>query len=95
MTKKKFILKAGNHQFVPGSHAAHNNENLDDDEAAWYLKTYPHIANLFEQIPTKEELTELKMQSDIDSLNESESVQSQPKSVKSTQLKNENLLTPN
>ena len=65
---KKFILKPGNHQFVPGSHAGHNNQNLTDDDAAWYLKAYPHIANLFEKIPTGEELAEMKLKRDMDSI---------------------------
>jgi hypothetical protein len=95
MTKKKFILKPGNHQFIPGSHPIHNNENLNDEEAEWYLKTYPHIANLFEQIPNNEELIELKMQNDIESLTQLESVKSQSKSVKSEKQTNEDLPTTN
>jgi hypothetical protein len=50
-TTKKYILKPGRHQFVPGSHAIHENENLNDAEAEWYLKRYPHIAALFDTIP--------------------------------------------
>lgn len=48
---RKYILKPGRHQFAPGSHAAHENENLSDEEAEWYLKQYPHIAALFEAVP--------------------------------------------
>jgi len=44
---KKYILKPGKHQFVPGSHAAHDNENLTDEEVEWYLEKYPHITGLF------------------------------------------------
>jgi hypothetical protein len=44
---KKHILKPGRHQFAPGSHAAHNNNNLSDAEAEWYLEKYPHIASMF------------------------------------------------
>jgi len=73
---KKFILKPGNHQFVPGSHATHNNLNLTDDDAAWYLKAYPHIANLFEKMPTDEELIEIKLKRDTASI-------TNPKSSKS------------
>lgn len=51
MTTKKYILKPGRHQFAPGSHAVHENENLSDEEAQWYLKQYPHIAALFDTIP--------------------------------------------
>ena len=51
MTIKKYTLKPGRHQFVPGSHAVHGNENLSDAEAEWYLQHYPHIAALFEKIP--------------------------------------------
>ena len=58
---KKFILKPGNHQFIPGSHPIHNNENLDDEEAEWYLKRFPHIANLFERIPDDEALREIRL----------------------------------
>jgi len=48
---KKYILKPGKHQFAPGSHAIHDNDNLTDDEAKWYLEKYPHIAALFEDSP--------------------------------------------
>nr|WP_294947844.1 hypothetical protein [uncultured Mucilaginibacter sp.] len=44
---KKYILKPGKHQFVPGSPAVHSNDNLSDEEAEWYLQRYPHIAGLF------------------------------------------------
>ena len=44
---KKYILKPGKHQFAPGSHAVHDNDNLSDEEAEWYLEKYPHIAGLF------------------------------------------------
>ncbi|TFF32171.1 hypothetical protein [Mucilaginibacter psychrotolerans] len=44
---KKYILKPGNHQFAPGSPAVHNNDNLTDEEAEWYLQKYPHITGLF------------------------------------------------
>lgn len=47
MNLKKYILKPGRHQFVPGEHARHNNDNLTDAEAKWYLERYPHIAKLF------------------------------------------------
>lgn len=53
MIKKKYILKPGNHQFAPGSAAVHDNASLTDKEAAWYLKRYPHIKSLFEQLPGK------------------------------------------
>jgi hypothetical protein len=45
--KKKYILKPGKHQFAPKSPAIHDNENLTDAEAEWYLEKYPHIASLF------------------------------------------------
>ncbi|TSD67600.1 hypothetical protein FFF34_009475 [Inquilinus sp. KBS0705] len=48
---KKYILKPGLHQFVPGSPAVHSNDNLTDEEAEWYLERYPHIAGLFEASP--------------------------------------------
>lgn len=48
---KKYKLKPGVHQFAPGSHAVHQNDNLSDDEAEWYLARYPHIAALFEENP--------------------------------------------
>lgn len=51
MTIKKYTLKPGRHQFAPGSHPVHENENLSDEEAEWYLKQYPHIAALFNKIP--------------------------------------------
>ena len=52
-TPKKYILKPGKHQFAPGSHATHHNDNLTDAEAQWYLERYPHIADLFETTPEK------------------------------------------
>lgn len=48
---KKYILKPGKHQFAPGSPAVHSNDSINDAEAKWYLEKYPHIANLFIQIP--------------------------------------------
>ena len=51
MNSKKYILKPGKHQFVPGEHARHDNDNLTDAEAAWYLERYPHIAKLFASLP--------------------------------------------
>jgi len=54
MNKKKYILKPGKHQFAPGSAAVHDNDTLTDKEAAWYLKRYPHIKNLFEQLPDRQ-----------------------------------------
>ena len=51
MTNKKYILKPGKHQFAPGSHPVHDNDNLTDAEAEWYLKAYPHIASLLEKSP--------------------------------------------
>ena len=60
MTNKKYILKPGRHQFAPGSHAAHNNESLSDEEAEWYLEKYPHIASLFEKNENVETLEDEK-----------------------------------
>jgi len=48
---KRYTLKPGRHQFAPGSHAAHTNNNLSDEEAQWYLEKYPHIASMFISIP--------------------------------------------
>lgn len=48
---KKYKLKPGNHQFAPGEHGWHNNDNLSDAEAAWYLQKYPHIRSLFSDRP--------------------------------------------
>jgi len=45
--KKKHILKPGRHQFTPGSHPVHTDENLTDEEAEWYMEKYPHIVALF------------------------------------------------
>lgn len=74
---KKYILKPGKHQFAPGSHATHHNDNLTDAEAQWYLERYPHIANLFEEIPAS---------TSVESP-ETESVKSSPISVKSPKTK--------
>jgi hypothetical protein len=51
MNKKKYILKPGRHQFAPKSPPIHENANLTDEEAQWYLEKYPHIKELF--IPEK------------------------------------------
>jgi len=50
---KKYILKPGKHQFAPGSHPVHDNDSLTDAEAEWYLAKYPHILNLFVQLPVE------------------------------------------
>ena len=75
---KKYILKPGKHQFAPGSHATHHNDNLTDVEAKWYLERYPHIAPLFETIPTSE--SESVESPEIQSVKSSKikSVKSQP-----------------
>lgn len=57
-TTKKYILKPGLHQFVPGSAAIHSNENLNDEEAEWYLQRYPHIEALFSSRPPQGGVTE-------------------------------------
>jgi hypothetical protein len=51
---KKYKLKPGRHQFAPRSPAIHTNDNLTDEDAEWYMQKYPHIASLFELIPTEE-----------------------------------------
>jgi hypothetical protein len=48
MNSKKYTLKPGIHQFAPGSHAVHEDHQLSDEEAEWYLDRYPHIAALFD-----------------------------------------------
>jgi len=50
---KKYVLKPGRHQFVPGAQALHDNENLSDENAKWYMDKYPHIASMFELMPTE------------------------------------------
>jgi hypothetical protein len=88
MTKKKYILKPGKHQFAPGSAATHHNDNICDAEAEWYIEKYPHIKDLFEINLAVKLIT-------IPSVNESveQSVQSQNKSVQSNS--NEDLSTTN
>jgi hypothetical protein len=89
---KKYILKPGKHQFAPGSHATHHNDNLTDADAQWYLERYPHIASLFEEIPLLKiesvESNKISVESP-----KTQSVKSQQKSVKSQQ--NEDLLATN
>lgn len=53
-SERKYVLKPGKHQFAPGSPAIHDNDNTSDKEAAWYLSKFPHIASLFETIPSKQ-----------------------------------------
>ncbi|MDB5158476.1 MAG: hypothetical protein JWR50_3183 [Mucilaginibacter sp.] len=49
--ERQYLLKPGAHQFAPGSHAAHTNENTTDVECAWYIKKYPHITGMFLRTP--------------------------------------------
>ncbi len=91
MTKKKYILKPGKHQFAPGSSATHHNDNISDAEAEWYIEKYPHIKDLFE-------ISSADKPTAVPSVNESiespeQSVQSQNKSVQSNY--NEDLSTTN
>ena len=58
---KKYILKPGKHQFAPSSPAIHDNNNLTDEEAKWYLETYPHIISLFDNIPGSTEMDDNKL----------------------------------
>jgi hypothetical protein len=51
MSNRKYILKPGTHQFVPGSQPVHHNENTSDEEIQWYLEKYPHIRDLLEAQP--------------------------------------------
>jgi len=85
---KKYILKPGKHQFAPGSHPAHHNDNLTDPEAEWYLERYPHIATLFEQTPEPESKESTQTES-----SKKQSVKSTQKSVQSNN--NEDLSTTN
>lgn len=62
---KKYILKPGKHQFAPGSAAVHDNDNLTDKEARWYLKAYPHIKALFTQIPGRSIKTTREKKSEV------------------------------
>jgi hypothetical protein len=48
---KKYILKPGKHQFAPRSAAIHENANLSDEDAEWYLQRYPHISAMFLESP--------------------------------------------
>jgi len=84
MTNKKYILKPGKHQFAPKSPPVHDNDNLTDEEAEWYLEKYPHIKPLFVDRPEVGKSASQKVIS---------SVQSEPESVKSQ--KNEDLSTTN
>jgi hypothetical protein len=72
--KKKYTLKPGMHQFAPGSPATHQNNNLSDAEAEWYIEKYPHIKDLFEITSNESESVESSNQS-VESTNQS--VQSQ------------------
>lgn len=63
--KKKYILKPGKHQFVPGSSAIHHNDNTSDAEAEWYIKKYPHIALLFESTYSTTDKENLEVQPEI------------------------------
>jgi hypothetical protein len=91
MTKKKYILKPGKHQFAPGSAATHHNDNLSDTEAEWYIEKYPHIKDLFEITSTNKPATIASRNESVES--PEQSVQSQNKSVQSNS--NEDLSTTN
>jgi len=58
MNSRKYTLKPGKHQFAPGSPAEHDNDNSSDEEIAWYLKAYPHIAALLVEKSLKEDNSE-------------------------------------
>ena len=70
MTKKKYILKPGMHQFAPKAPPVHNNDNLTDQEAEWYIEKYPHIAQLFVEKPENAEVGELSDKSAENSENQ-------------------------
>lgn len=91
MTKKKYILKPGKHQFAPGSSATHHNDNISDAEAEWYIEKYPHIKDLFEISSTDKPTAVSSVNESIES--PEQSVQSQNKSVQSNY--NEDLSTTN
>jgi hypothetical protein len=96
MTKKKYILKPGKHQFAPGSAATHHNDNLSDAEAKWYIEKHPHIKGLFETSPTDNPVIKPSESECVESQQQSvqsESVQSPNKSVQSNP--NEDLSTTN
>jgi hypothetical protein len=98
MTKKKYILKPGKHQFAPGSAATHHNDNLSDTEAEWYIEKYPHIKNLFEITPTDNPAIKSSESESVGSQQQlaqskSKSVQSPNKPVQSNP--NEDLSTTN
>src|ERR1700735_2818317 len=96
---KKYKLKPGRHQFAPRSAAVHTNDNLSDEEAKWYLQTYPHIANLFEKVPSAErqpvepEKKSVKSQKIDEILDNSESVKSTK--IGEIPTDNEDLFTTN
>jgi hypothetical protein len=72
MTKKKYILKPGKHQFAPGSSATHHNDNLSDVEAEWYMERYPHIAALFEIQHSITDRKNLDMQPETEKSNDNQ-----------------------
>jgi len=67
MTKKKYILKPGKHQFAPKSPPVHDNDNLTDEEAKWYLEKYPHIKSLFVDSPEIGKFESQKTTSSVES----------------------------
>jgi len=93
---KRYTLKPGRHQFAPGSHATHTNNNLSDEEAQWYLEKYPHIASMFIAIskPTNADNAEACRVSEVEIPAETEQIgEIENKSVKSNN--NEDLFTTN
>ncbi|HEY0246232.1 MAG TPA: hypothetical protein VGC01_11760 [Mucilaginibacter sp.] len=90
MTKKKYILKPGIHQFAPNSPAIYHNDNLSDEESQWYLNKYPHIAVLFEKLPNNEIALAVNGGS-----SEISTTQSEPKQYTAKSQNNEDLSTTN
>jgi hypothetical protein len=50
--KRNYVLKPGQHQFIPRGHLI-TQEATTDAELAWYLEQMPHIAPLFSKINGK------------------------------------------
>lgn len=47
---RKYVLIPGNHQFIAGD-KIHNNDNITDEIAEFYIRNYPHTKILFAKLP--------------------------------------------
>lgn len=65
-TDKKYILKPGKHQFIPGSPTLYDNDTLSDEQAEWWLEKMPHLKQHFEKVPSKKKEQKIEPEKSVD-----------------------------